>query len=61
VTYSDDVIVPMYGRFADGKLTAVMVIDPTPGSLQKIDITVQLMELLDARQRGDVPVTTQDG
>ena len=58
MTY-EDITVPMYGRFTDGRLMAVMVIDPTPGSTKKIDITLQLIELLERRQRGDVPVTTQ--
>ena len=58
--YSDDVMVPMYARFSEGKLTAIMVEDPNPSG-HKIDITLQLMQLLDQRQRGEMPVTTQDG
>jgi hypothetical protein len=60
MAYTSDVYVPMFARINDqGKLVAVCVLDPNPGSTQYIDITLSLMKLFDARRIGDVPMTTQ--
>jgi hypothetical protein len=50
----------MYAKFnVEGKLIAICCVDPTPGSTQRVDITLAVMQLFDERRAGDVPVTTQ--
>jgi hypothetical protein len=60
MTYDSEVYVPLYAKFdVEGKLTAICCVNPTPGSMQRVDITLALMQLFDERSAGDVPVTTQ--